>query len=512
MEDLDVLIIGAGISGISAAVHLQERCPSKRFLIVERRAQIGGTWDLFRYPGVRSDSDMYTLGFRFKPWTDAKAIADGPSILAYLQETVAEHHLDPSIRYDHQVRRASWSTDEARWTVDLATGPDQTPVTMTTRFLFVCGGYYNYDQGYRPDFTGEDDFAGPIVHPQHWPQDLDMTGKRVVVIGSGATAVTLLPALVRDGATHVTMLQRSPTYVAARPSEDKLANRLRRALPDKAAYAATRWKNVLLGNFFFNMARKRPEKVKATLLKGVRAELGPDYDVATNFTPTYNPWDQRLCLVPDGDMFEVIRNGTASVVTGYISHFTTTGVRLETGEELTADVIVTATGLNLQMLAGVDITVDGRTVSAADSILHKGVMLSGMPNLAMWFGYTNASWTLKADLTSEYMCRMLDHMQSSGTSIVTATAEPSMATDSFVDFSSGYFARSLHLLPKQGPALPWRLHQNYFKDVRLLRRGRVDDAGLVFSNPTLNRTSIAVPRTPLSTASAGTPSQPANVA
>ncbi len=482
MEHVDVLIVGAGISGIGAAVHLQERCPTKTFAIIERRANVGGTWDLFRYPGVRSDSDMYTLGFRFKPWTAAKAIADGPSILSYLKETVDENHLMSKIRFDQQVKRAAWSGAEGRWTVEIADGATGVMTTTTCSFLFMCGGYYNYDEGYRPDFPGRDTFAGQVVHPQHWPKDLDYRGKNVIVIGSGATAVTLVPAMVAEGAAKVTMLQRSPTYMAAGPSEDKVANGLRKILPQEAAYAAVRWKNILLGSFFFNFARNKPAKMKAQLLKGIRKELGPDYDVETNFTPAYNPWEQRLCLVPDSDMFAAIRSGKAEVVTAHIDRFTPTGIRLASGEELPADLIVTATGLNLQMLAGVEVTVDGQRVDPAQCVLHKGIMLSGMPNLAMWFGYTNASWTLKADLTSEYICRMLAYMDTHHLTTVAPNYTGSLSdTEEFVDFSSGYFQRAKHLLPRQGHGLPWKLNQNYVKDIKLLRSGRVDDEGLVFT-------------------------------
>jgi monooxygenase len=483
VHDVDVLIIGAGISGISAAVHLQQKCPTKTFAIAERRPRIGGTWDLFRYPGVRSDSDMYTLGFRFKPWTRAKAIADGPSILSYLDEAVNEHGLLNDIWFDHHVTRAAWSTDTAKWTIELVAGPDRELTTVRCSFVFVCGGYYNYDHGYVPEFADIESFGGEIVHPQHWPDQFDYAGKKVVVIGSGATAVTLVPALAAGGAGHVTMLQRSPTYVASRPSEDKTANAARRILPAKIAYGLIRWRNVLFGSFLFNLARRKPATVKQKLIRDVSTALGPDYDVETHFTPTYNPWDQRLCLVPDGDMFDAIRNGTASVVTAHIDRFTKTGIRLQDGSHLDADIIVTATGLNLQMLGGVEIEVDGTRVKPENTVLHKGVMLSGIPNLAMWFGYTNASWTLKADLTSEYMCRVLNHMESTGTTMVMPDPHPNVAVDTFVDFTSGYFARAQHLLPKQGTALPWRLHQSYIKDVRLLRHGDIVDEGLTFSRP-----------------------------
>jgi monooxygenase len=478
---LDVLIVGAGISGIGAAVHLQKRCPNKRFAILERRTRVGGTWDLFRYPGVRSDSDMYTLGFRFKPWTNAKAIADGPAIRAYVEETAREYNLVNKIRFDHHVIRSTWSSEDAKWTVELETGPDRDRHEITCNFLFMCGGYYNYDAGFLPEFVDQNKYTGKVVHPQHWPEDLDYQHKKVVVIGSGATAVTLVPAMASSGATHVTMLQRSPTYMVTRPSEDALANKMNKYLPHRAAYVVTRWRNVLRGQFFFNIARRKPDQFKAKLLEGVRAELGPDYDVATHFTPRYKPWDQRLCLVPDSDMFKALRDGSASITTGQIERFTEKGVRLVNGEELEADIIVTATGLNLQMLGGMEVIVDGRKIDVGETVLHKGIMFSGVPNLAMWFGYTNASWTLKADLTSDYMCRMLKYMDEKRLPIVMPTFSGKAAED-FVDFSSGYFARSQHLLPKQGSALPWKLNQNYIKDLRLLRHGRIDDEGLVFSD------------------------------
>ncbi len=483
MDNVDVVIIGAGISGISAAVHLQQRCPHTTFAIAERRPRIGGTWDLFRYPGVRSDSDMYTLGFRFKPWTQSKAIAEGPSILAYLDETVSENDLLRSIWFDHHVTRVAWSTDTTKWTVDLEAGPDREAASIRCSFIFVCGGYYNYDQGYVPEFDNIESFAGEVVHPQHWPENLNYTGKKIVVIGSGATAVTLIPALVRGGAGHVTMLQRSPTYMASRPSVDKSANAARKVLPPKVAYGLVRWRNVLLGSVLFTLARRRPAVVKEKLIKEVSKALGPTYDVATHFTPRYNPWVQRLCLVPDGDMFDAIRNKTASVVTAHIDRFTEKGLLLDDGSHLDADIIVTATGLNLQMLAGIEIVVDGNNISPQDTLLHKGVMLSGVPNLAMWFGYTNASWTLKADLTSEYLCRVLNHMEATGTTMVMPDPHPNVEVDAFVDFTSGYFQRAQHLLPKQGTTSPWILHQNYLKDVRLLRHGDVVAEGLAFSRP-----------------------------
>jgi monooxygenase len=476
LPHVDVLIVGAGISGIGAAVHLQRECPGKTFTIIEGRANIGGTWDLFRYPGIRSDSDMYTLGFSFKPWTQPKAIADGPSIKQYLRETVDEHNLEPHIQFQTKVQKAEWDSATANWTVTL--NSETGPQVMSASFVFMCGGYYRYDQGYTPQFAGMEDFAGLILHPQHWPETLDYTGKRIVVIGSGATAVTMVPAMADKGAAHVTMLQRSPSYMVTRPSSDAIADHLRKRFPAKAAYSLVRQKNVRMGAFFYKMAKTKPETVKAKFAEGIQKEL-PDYDKA-HFTPTYNPWDQRVCLVPDGDLFRNIRDSKVDIVTAHIDRFTTTGIKLADGREIPADIIVTATGLNLQMLGGIETIVDGQTVVPGDAVLHKGVMLSGVPNYAMWFGYTNASWTLKADLTSAYMCRVLRFMDANGHSTVVPDSD-APGVETFVDFSSGYFQRSQHLLPKQGKAHPWRLNQNYFQDIKLLRKGKIDDEGLAFS-------------------------------
>ncbi|MFT6570793.1 MAG: cation diffusion facilitator CzcD-associated flavoprotein CzcO [Sphingomonas echinoides] len=405
MEHFDVVVVGAGISGIGAGYHLQTQCPDRSYVILEGRAALGGTWDLFRYPGIRSDSDMFTLGYAFKPWTEAKAIADGPSILKYVSDTARDYGIDRHIRFGHHVKRAAWSTADARWTVE-AEGPDG-PVAFTCNFLFMCSGYYNYARGHAPEWPGMEDFGGRIVHPQFWPADLDYAGKNVVVIGSGATAVTLVPAMA-ESAAHVTMLQRSPTYVVSRPAEDATANWLRAKLPAKLAYGLVRWRNVLFQMFFFNLARKRPEKTKERLIEMVRGELGADYDVATHFTPRYNPWDQRLCLVPDADLFAVIKSGKASVVTDTIAHFTRDGITLQSGAELPADVVVTATGLELQLLSDVAFSVDGAPVDLSKTFNYKGMMFSDVPNMATSFGYTNASWTLKADLTCAYVCRLLN--------------------------------------------------------------------------------------------------------
>lgn len=483
-EHFDVLIVGAGLSGIGAAYHLQTLCPGKTFVILEGRKALGGTWDLFRYPGIRSDSDMYTLGFSFKPWEHPKAIADGPSILSYLQETARENHINDKIRFGHQVVAAAWSSPDARWTVtvertDADTGL-KSEVQITCGFMFMCAGYYSYKEGYTPEFPGIGEFQGQLVHPQKWPKNLDYANKRVVVIGSGATAVTLVPAMT-DQAAHVTMLQRSPTYVVSRPSEDVWANRLRRWLPSRLAYSLTRWKRVLLGMYIFRMCRTQPEKIKRLLLGGVRMELGPDYDVKKHFTPRYNPWDQRLCLVPDGDFFKAIRNQKATVVTDQIAGFDAQGIQLGSGERLDADIIVTATGLNLEVLGGLRLTVDGVVQDMSKTLNYKGLMYSGIPNLASSFGYTNASWTLKCDLTCQYVCRLLNHMENKGIAYcVPQNNDASVELRPWVDFSSSYFARAMHMLPKQGSKAPWRLYQNYPKDIMLLRFGKLDDGVLQF--------------------------------
>jgi cation diffusion facilitator CzcD-associated flavoprotein CzcO len=480
-EHFDVVVVGAGISGIGAGYHLQTKSPDRSYVILEGRQDLGGTWDLFRYPGIRSDSDMYTLGYSFRPWTDAKAIADGPSILRYLRDTARDHGVDRHIRFRHRVVSASWSTPDAAWTVVVERGEARERVEFSCNFLFMCSGYYNYAKGYAPEFPGADRFAGRIVHPQFWPKDLDYAGKRVVVIGSGATAVTLVPEMAKTAA-HVTMLQRSPTYIVARPSVDGFANWLNRILPSKAAYGITRWRNVLFGLFFFNRMRKYPHKAKERILGWVRDHLGPDYDIDRHFTPSYNPWDQRLCLVPDADLFEAIKSGAASVVTEHIEAFTQEGIRLKSGEEIAADVVVTATGLELQLMSGIPLTVDGVAVDPAQAYNYKGMMFSDIPNLALSFGYTNASWTLKADLTCGYVCRLLNTMRARGMRQATPRLDAPMEAAPFLDFTSGYVQRSIDKFPKQGSRAPWRVHQNYAKDLMALRFGSVDDA-MEFSNP-----------------------------
>ncbi|HVP85530.1 MAG TPA: NAD(P)/FAD-dependent oxidoreductase [Rhizomicrobium sp.] len=492
MEHFDVIIVGAGLSGIGAGYHLQANCPNKTYAILEGREAIGGTWDIFRYPGIRSDSDMYTLGYSFKPWREAKAIADGPSIRKYVRDTAAENGIDKKIRYRHMVKRANWSTPDSRWTVEAEVGPEKRIVRYTCNFLFMCSGYYSYAGGYTPDFAGTESFQGKIVHPQKWPEDLDYKNKRVVIIGSGATAVTLVPEMAKDAA-HVTMLQRSPTFVVSRPAEDKLANWLRAKLPAMTAYGITRWRNVLLGMFFFKLSRSRPEQVKRNLIAMVRKELGPDYDVKTHFTPRYNPWDQRVCLVPDSDLFQSIRSGKSSVVTDQIETFTPKGLKLKSGKELEADIIVTATGLALELLGGMQVSIDGVAKNMSKTMSYKGMMYSDVPNLASAFGYTNASWTLKCDLTCEYVCRILNHMDRTGTTQCTPRKNPDVQEAPWIDFSSGYIQRAANVLPKQGTTKPWKLYQNYFLDLVTLKFGKVDDGTLEFSKPAAKVQTARIP-------------------
>ena len=480
-DHVDVLIVGAGLSGIGAAWHLQANCPERSYAILEGREAIGGTWDLFRYPGIRSDSDMYTLGYAFKPWREAKAIADGPSILKYVRDTARENDLEKHIRFSHLVTSAAWSAEDALWTVEAKVGGKTRRLTCS--FLFLCGGYYSYEGGYTPDFPGAAKFKGLVVHPQKWPESLDYTGKKVVVIGPGATAVTLVPEMAKTAA-HVTMLQRSPTYVVSRPAEDAIANKLRRWLPAMLAYNIIRWRNVLFGMWFFRMARNKPEVVKKNIIDMVTQQLGPDYDVATHFTPSYNPWDQRLCLVPDADLFEAIKADRASVVTDHIETFTANGIKLTSGRELAADIIVTATGLTLQVMNGLTITVDGKTIDPGQTLSYKGMMYEGVPNLASSFGYTNASWTLKCDLTCEYVCRLLNHMKRTGLRQATPhNADPTIGREPWLDFSSGYVQRAMEKFPKQGTRAPWKVHQNYVLDLMGLKYAKVDDGVLAFTNP-----------------------------
>nr|WP_090346272.1 NAD(P)/FAD-dependent oxidoreductase [Mycolicibacterium malmesburyense]CRL78866.1 putative flavoprotein involved in K+ transport [Mycolicibacterium malmesburyense] len=479
-EHLDVVIVGAGISGISAAWHLQDRCPTKSYVILERRANLGGTWDLFKYPGIRSDSDMFTLGFRFKPWTSEKAIADGPSIMAYLEETVAEYGIDKNIRYQHRVLSANWSDEDNHWTVRVDRDGEETEITAS--FLFAASGYYNYDEGYTPEFVGRDDFEGTIIHPQHWPEDLDYRGKKIVVIGSGATAVTLIPALADSGAGHVTMLQRSPTYIGALPDVDPFAVQTKKALPEKVAYVLNRWKSILFQSAQYQISRRFPNFMRKQLMTMAQRRLPEGYDVDKHFGPRYNPWDERLCLAPNGDLFKTIRKGKADVVTDTIERFTKTGIKLASGEELSADIIITATGLNLQLFGGAAIMRNGEPIELNETMAYKGMMLTHMPNMAFTIGYTNASWTLKADLVSEFFCRVLNYMDAKGFDRF-EPKHPGNSVDErpLMDFTPGYVLRALDYLPKAGHVTPWRLKQNYLLDLRLIRRGKVDDEALEFT-------------------------------
>jgi len=479
----DVLVVGAGLSGIGAGHYLQTECPWASYAIFEARDTIGGTWDLFRYPGIRSDSDMHTLGYSFRPWDGEKSIADGDSILQYIKDTAAESGVDAHIRFGHRITAADWSTPEALWRVTAVRTDTGETIHLTAGFLFSCSGYYRYDHGYLPAFEGMDDFAGTIVHPQAWPDDIDVTGKRIVVIGSGATAVTLVPALARSAA-HVTMLQRSPTYIASLPEKSPVVALLRKLLPAKQAGVAAKWFHALVTQAFYQVSRRYPELVRRLLLKGLERQLPPGYDIGTHFTPQYNPWDQRFCAVPNGDLFKSICAGTSSVVTDHIERFTEKGLLLTSGEHLDADIIVTATGLELLFLGGIALSVDGETVDPGSRLTYKGMMLEGVPNLAVALGYTNASWTLKCDLTCDYVCRLLNHMRERGqTACVARNHDASIASGPVLGLTSGYIQRSAHLLPKQGSRPPWKVHQSYLRDYRALKMSDVEDAAMEFSGP-----------------------------
>ncbi len=488
---VDVLIIGAGLSGIGAAYHLQAQCPDKTYLLLEGRNNLGGTWDLFRYPGIRSDSDMYTLGYSFRPWTKPQAIADGASILEYLRETAEMYGIDRKIRYGHHVERARWSSADARWTVEARDVASGKVVEFTCNFLFGCAGYYDYDEGYTPQFEGTERFKGRIVHPQKWTDDVDYEGKRVVIIGSGATAVTLVPEIAKRAA-HVTMLQRSPTYIVSAPQRDRIADWLRERMPAESAYSITRWKNVLVSMGLYNYCRRYPRHAKRLLVGLVKKQLGDKVDIETHFTPSYNPWDQRLCLVPDGDLFKTLRAGRAEVVTDHIESFTETGIRLKSGKTLEADLVVTATGLKLKFLGGLAVEVDGKPIDLPKTMAYKGMMCSDVPNLALALGYTNASWTLKCDLTCEYVCRLLNYMDAKGYSYcVPRRNDPRVKEEPILDFSSGYVQRSIDQFPRQGSFAPWKLYQNYAFDLVTLRHARVDDEAMEFSRAVATAASSA---------------------
>jgi len=487
-EFVDVVIVGAGISGISAAWHLQKRCPEKSYVVLERRGDLGGTWDLFKYPGIRSDSDMFTLGFRFKPWESAKSIADGPSIKAYIKEAATENGIDKHIRFGHRVVAADWSDDDRKWSVTVESGGVQN--TIECGFVMACSGYYDYDEGYTPQFPGIDNFKGTVVHPQHWPEDLDYAAKQIVVIGSGATAVTLIPALAESGAGHLTMLQRSPTFIGSLPDVDPVAKRANKLLPANLAHVVNRWWSILFHSGEYQVARRFPKRFKKTLRIMAERRLPKDFDYDRHFNPRYNPWDQRVCLAPNGDLFKTIRKGQADVVTDTIDTFTESGIRLSSGTELQADIVVTATGLNLQLFGGAKISRNGEQIDPGQRLAYRALMLEGLPNAAFTFGYVNASWTLKADLVSEYVCRLLNYMTQHGYDAVEPrTPGADVERLPFTDMSSGYFARSMSLLPQRGTRGPWQIRHNYLVDITSLRRNRIDDPALQF---TKRRVAVAV--------------------
>ena len=495
MEHMDVLIVGAGLSGIGAAHYVQTDCPWATYAIFESRDAIGGTWDLFRYPGIRSDSDMFTLGYAFRPWDGKKTIADGASILQYVVDTAAESGIDEHIRFHHRIVRADWSTEEARWHVTAERTDSGETVEITCGFVFSCSGYYRYDHGYVPDFAGMERFAGKIVHPQAWPEDLDYADKRVVVVGSGATAITLVPSMAKD-AGHVTMLQRSPTYIASLPAKNPIAEVLRKVLPARLAGPAIRWLLALGTQGMYQLSQRRPKLVKRALRADMRWRLPRGYDIDTHFTPKYNPWDQRLCVVPNGDLFKAIKTGTASVVTDRIDTFTEKGLLLESGIELEADIVVSATGLELLFIGGIKLLLDGEEVDLPSKLTYKGMMIEGVPNFALAIGYTNASWTLKCDLTCDYVCRLLNHMHATGAEQCTPmNHDASVTAEPLLGLTSGYVQRSAHQFPKQGSKAPWQVHQSYLRDYRALKMSGIDDAAMVFSS-SASKTASAVPVAP----------------
>ncbi|MFK7935625.1 MAG: flavin-containing monooxygenase [Saprospiraceae bacterium] len=478
-QHLDVLIVGAGLSGIGAAYHLQTKCPDRSFALLEMRENMGGTWDLFRYPGIRSDSDMYTLGYNFRPWKAAKAIADGPAILEYIKDTASENQIDKKIAYQHKMIAANWSSADKKWTVKIAQLATGKEVEVSCQFLLMCSGYYDYDQGYTPDFQGIESFNGQLVHPQKWTSDIDYDNKKVVVIGSGATAVTLVPELAKKAA-KVTMLQRSPTYIITTPSEDVIANFAKKILPAKVAYKSARWKNITLSILIYQLARRFPNFIKRLLMKLAQKELPAEVDVNVHFNPKYKPWDQRLCLIPDSDLYESLSDGSAQIVTDHIQHFTETGIQLKSGKHLEADLVVSATGLKMLMLGGATISIDNQTIKPADLFCYRGMMFNGMPNFAMTFGYTNASWTLKADLTCDYVCRILNYFKKTGATVATPIMKEELDTEPLLDFNSGYVLRDIDNLPKQGSKKPWKVHQNYVMDLISMKYNRLEDGVMEF--------------------------------
>lgn len=481
-EHIDVLIVGAGISGIGAAYYLQRDQPGKSYVILEGREALGGTWDLFRYPGIRSDSDLYTFGYEFKPWLNPKSIASADSILDYLKETVSEYGIDKHIRFQHKVISAAWSSDDGYWTVEVEQRDSGKRQRMTCTWLFAATGYYDYEKGFTPHFESLEQYQGQVIHPQHWPEDLDYSGKRILVIGSGATAVTLVPALT-DKAAHVTMLQRTPSYVLSVPSEDPIARLLRKYLSTERAFALSRRKNVLISRGIWLFCQKFPGLARRLIRHFNRKALPEGYPVDEHFNPPYNPWEQRLCAVPDGDLFQAITDGSASIVTDHIQTFTPQGVLLKSGRELQADIIITATGLNLQLFGNVQVTVDGEPVDASRKVAFKGMMLDGIPNFAFAVGYTNSSWTLKVGLLCEHFCRLLAYMDQQGYGVCSPhLPSDDMPTRPLLDFGAGYVQRSIHLLPRQGPSAPWLMSMNYLDDERLMREGQVADPNLKFSS------------------------------
>lgn len=495
-EHFDVLIVGAGLSGIGAAYELQQKCPGKTYAILEMRDAIGGTWDIHRYPGIRSDSDMFTFGYKWRPWSSDQTLADGPSILKYIRDTATEAGIDRNIRFGHKVVKGSWSTDDAQWTleaVDQATGETR---SFTAKYVYLCSGYYRYDEGFIPDFKGLDEYQGQVVHPMNWPEDLDYTGKKVVIIGSGATAITLVPAMT-DKAAHVTMLQRSPTYVATLPARDPVARVSRRILPEKQAYVLNRWKGILQQVIVYQLSQRQPRLMKKFFLGMAKRQLPEGYDIEKHFTPNYNPWDQRVCAVPDGDLFKVISKGKASVVTDTIDTFTEHGIKLNSGEELEADIVVTATGFNLQMMGEAELEVDGVPVDLSEHMAYRGMMLEGIPNHVFTVGYTNSSWTLKADLVSDYFCRLVNYMDQQRYDVyVPRNTDPTVTTRPLLDFGAGYVQRSLSALPKQGSKGPWKLSMSYPHDWYQLPRAPIDDGVLQFSR---RRPSPATAERPVET-------------
>jgi len=479
MEHFDVLIVGAGLSGIAAAYHLQKRCPNHSYAIIEARQAIGGTWDLFRYPGIRSDSDMYTFGFAFRPWTDGKVFADGMNIREYVRNTARDNGIDKKIRFGQRAVEASWDSQTARWTVRIEEVESGTKFEYTSNFLMMCSGYYRYDRGYLPEFEGRDDFKGDFIHPQFWPEDYDYSGKRVVIIGSGATAITLVPAMA-GAAEHVTMLQRSPSYIAARPARDAMADFLRKFLPENFIHSMTRTKNILLAIYFYEVSRRWPNLVKSEVMKRAKKELGEDFDVETHFSPRYRPWDQRFCLAPDGDFFKVLKDGSATIVTDHIERITEDGIKLESGAELRADLIIPATGLELQILGGMSLVVDGERLDTSKSFTYRGMMLSGVPNMALAIGYTNSSWTLKVDLSCARVCRILNFMKRKGFDYCVPVLPEGLEAAPLLDFSSGYVQRALPHMPLQSLKTPWRTYQNYIRDMLTIRFSAIEDGTLGF--------------------------------